>query len=413
MEFGIIEENIFREFLNKHPLRTFLQSPEIAKIRSENGWNIEYVGLKDNNKLVAAVMLASKKNGLKYEYYAIRGPLVDFNNEELTKTFFEYLKKYVKSKGAYILRIDPYIKAIDRDIDGIAVEGGNNNYHIVNLIKSLGFKKSKIDEQVRWVFVLDIEGKTEEEIFKNMKPNTRNFINQANKNGVILEELEYEDLHIFKSLTASTSNRIGFLDRKLSYYQQMYKMFKPRDEIKFFVAKLDLNFYINKLENDLLKQEKMLEKFKLKDYKDNTKDIENTNNSISNIEKRLKVAYDLKENNGDYLILSATMFICNCDELVYLFSGNYEEYMKFNGQYAIQGMMIKYAIENNYKRYNFYGIPNDICTNNKSFESGNYKFKKGFSGVVEELIGEYEFSFGIYYYIYNLLLKFKTIIRRK
>lgn len=412
MEFGIIGEEIFREFLKTHPLRTFLQSPEIAKIRSESGWNIEYVGLKNNQKLVAAVMLASKKNGLKYEYYAIRGPLVDFNDEELTRTFFKYLKKYIKRKGAYILRIDPYIKAIDRDIDGKIIEGGINNYHIVNLIKSLGFKKSKVDEQVRWVFVLDIENKTEEEIFKNMKPNTRNFISQSSKNGVIIEEISYDDLHKFKSLTQSTSDRIGFVDRKLSYYQQMYKMFKPRDEIKFFLAKLDLNFYINKLYNDLEKQKYLLDKYDKKNYKDNTKDIENTKKAMSNIESRLEVANDLKDKNGNYLNLSATMFICNCDELVYLFSGNYDKYMKFNGQYAIQGMMIKYAIENNYKRYNFYGIPNDICSNPKSYESGNYKFKKGFNGVVEELIGEYECSFGIYYYIYNLLLNIKNIIRR-
>ena len=52
--------------------------------------------------------------------------------------------------------------------------------------------------------------------------------------------------------------------------------------------------------------------------------------------------------------LSAAMFMLYGDEVVYLFSGSDEQYMKeYNAQYAIQWYMIKYAAEHGYKKYNF------------------------------------------------------------
>jgi lipid II:glycine glycyltransferase (peptidoglycan interpeptide bridge formation enzyme) len=90
--------------------------------------------------------------------------------------------------------------------------------------------------------------------------------------------------------------------------------------------------------------------------------------------------------------LSAAMFMLYGDEIVYLFSGSDEKYMRdYNAQYLIQWHMIKYAADHGFKRYNFYGIhglPDDNCPD------GIYDFKKGFTtdetGRVIELIGTFE-----------------------
>ena len=82
------------------------------------------------------------------------------------------------------------------------------------------------------------------------------------------------------------------------------------------------------------------------------------------------------------------MFIIIKPEIIYLSSGNYSKFMKFNSQYLLQWMMIKYGIENGFKKHNFYGIPADINTHPKDY--GIYEFKRGFNGYVEELIGEFE-----------------------
>ena len=102
------------------------------------------------------------------------------------------------------------------------------------------------------------------------------------------------------------------------------------------------------------------------------------------------------------------MFILYGDEVVYLISGNYKKYMQFNAQYLIQWEMINFAVNNNYKRYNFYGISGNFDKKDKNY--GMYEFKKGFNGYVIKLIGELELPITFHYKIHKIL---KTILHRK
>ena len=82
MNFCELTEEQFRTFLNHHPLKSFLQTPEIAQLREKNGWKKYYVGLKEHNKIVAATMMLSSGNFLvKKIFYAPRGILIDFENK--------------------------------------------------------------------------------------------------------------------------------------------------------------------------------------------------------------------------------------------------------------------------------------------------------------------------------------------
>ena len=99
------------------------------------------------------------------------------------------------------------------------------------------------------------------------------------------------------------------------------------------------------------------------------------------------------------------MFILTQPEVIYLSSGNYEKYMFYNSQYLIQWEMIKYALHNNFKRYNFYGITGNFDKNDKDY--GIYEFKTRFNGYVEELIGEYVMPVSWVYYVLNFIHKIK------
>ena len=187
MKFVELKENEYQSFWENHPQKTFLSSPEIGKLREKEGWNKYFVGLKEDKKIVAAAMLVSKKRKLsKYEFYSPRGLLIDYNDKKLLETFVKEIKNYIRTKDGYILRIDPYVINKERDIDGNIVKDGVDNTSIVNELKSIGFKKvdTKDMEQVGWMFSLGLENKTEQEILKGMKPNTRNTIRKAEKIGI-------------------------------------------------------------------------------------------------------------------------------------------------------------------------------------------------------------------------------------
>ena len=131
---------------------------------------------------------------------------------------------------------------------------------------------------------------------------------------------------------------------------------------------------------------------------------------IDNNKKKIEEAKELQKEKGNIIPLSGAMFMLYGDEIVYLFSGSYAEYMYFCGQYRLQWEIIKYAADNHYRRYNFYGIQDVFNPNGK--DRGVYEFKKGFGGYVEELLGSFELSITPKNDLYRFLHKVKHIIKK-
>lgn len=406
MTFLTLTEKEYYNFWKNHPQKTFLSSIEIGKLREKSNWKVHYLGLKKKKKVVAAAMLLSRKKSFnQQEFYSPRGFLIDYNDQELVEQFTYEVKKYVKKNNGYSLRIDPYIINKQRDINGKIVENGIDNTHIVNHLEKLGFKKLAIKdtEQVTWMFSLDLEGKSEEQIFNEMRPNTRNIIRKAEKFGIKIKELSYEELPKFNDILKKTAKRRSFKARNKDYYEEMYKLFTPKNEVKYYITELNVNDYLENLNKELAEKKSKLD---TKNIKASRKaEIEKDITLLSN---KIEEANALKEKAVDGAItLSGSMFILIKPEVVYLSSGNYEEYLKFNSQYLLQWELIKYGIKNGFKKHNFYGIPENIDKHPDNY--GIYEFKKGFNGYVEELIGEYELPINTYYYVFKFINKIKEI----
>ncbi|MBR2710761.1 peptidoglycan bridge formation glycyltransferase FemA/FemB family protein [Candidatus Saccharibacteria bacterium] len=351
MKFEVITESDFRAFAKTSPYKSFMQTPEIANLREQNGWTPYYFAVKQDEKILAATMAVAKPTFLgKSLYYTPGGPLIDLEDTKLVNFFFNHLKRYIKSHNGYTLRIDPYYELVQRDRDGQEVPGGFSHKKAITNLINLGFKTVSHSDQPKYLFALDIEKRTPDELLASFKRNTRNHIRKAEKMGVEIRELTKDELPILKKITESTSFRRGFTDRPLSYYEQMYDLFSSKDEVKFIVAEA----------NDTP--------------------------------------------------LSAAMFMTYGDEVIYLFSGSDEKYMKeYNAQYLIQWYMIKYAAEHNFERYNFYGI--NGLPDPASPDYGIYSFKKGFGGQVIELIGTFDLVLSPLYYLHDLLQKTKAALK--
>ena len=407
MQFLEITEEEYRKYWENHPLKAFLSAPEIGELRKSNGWDVYFVGVKKKSDVAAAAMIVSHKRHFgKYEFYAPRGVLVDYEDKELLNYFLKEIKKFVKEHHGYIFRMDPYVIYKERDIDGNIVEGGEDHSNVVSFLEEFGFKKVSIPEmeQVGWMFSLPLEGKSREQILKEMKPNTRNTIRKTEKIGITVKELGYDELDRFQNIMVETGERKNFSIRSVDYYKKMYELFHDKGEVKYYVTELDLVKYKKKLEQDKKSAEDKLSK--LSDAKYNDGQRKNLENEIVSYEKRIKEAEDIrKEKNTDVITLSGSMFMIIEPEVIYLSSGNYEEFMKFNSQYLLQWMMIQYGIEHGFKKHNFYGIPANINEHPKDY--GIYEFKRGFNGIVEELIGEFELPITWHYYLIKFIHKIR------
>ena len=404
MNYKLVELNDeeFNEYAIKHEHNNFFQSIYMKELLVKENKEVYLLGLKDDSdNIICATLITNSSSFMGYKTYeALKGFLIDYTNEELVKYFTLKIKEFIKNKKGYRLIIDPYIPYVERDIDGKEVENGIDNRYVDKYLKKMGYKSLKNNAQVKWTFVLDTN-KSIDELLSDMKPNTRNCINKTlNKFKLIVEEIPYEKLDVFKKITQDTCDRRHFVDRSLSYYQNMYKIFG--DKLKTLVCKLDLNLYIDELKSERKDKTRKIEE--LSDSNSNLKKKEQFKKDILNINDRISNAIELKDKHGDELILSGAMFVLYGSEIVYLFSGSYDEYMKFNGQYRLQYEMIKNASEHNYKRYNFYGI-RDLYEKKYEKDYGVYEFKKGFNGYVEELIGAYEIKVNYIYTIHHILKK--------
>ena len=76
--------------------------------------------------------------------------------------------------------------------------------------------------QPKFVFRLDVSGKTEDEVFAGFESKTRYNIRLAGRKGVTVEIGTREDLPRFHEIMVETGERDRFITRPLSYFQKMY-----------------------------------------------------------------------------------------------------------------------------------------------------------------------------------------------
>lgn len=413
MKFIALTPAEFRKFADKYPDKSFLQTPEIAKLREKNGWTSYFFGVEEKGKTIAATVAFAKPTFLgKSTYYIPGGPLLDYENTKLVSFFMKSLKNYAKSHNGYILHIEPNYEVVERDQEGHPVKNGFNRGQAVKNLTDLGFKALPTSDNPKYLFALDLKGKDEKSLFTSFKQNTRNLISRTERQGVKVRELKREELNIFKQITESTSARRHFSDKSLDYYETMYDLFAPRNEVKFLVAEVETR---SQPETTVSQQSA-----------GTSSHFDSGHESESGTANFGEDSTDRCKNddcgprtlrNGDSggtsiaTPLAVSMFMLYGDEVIYLFSGSDEKYMKeYNAQYAIQWHMIKYALSHGFKTYNFYGIQG--LPDPKSPGYGIYKFKKGFTtpedGRVIELLGAYELPLNLpFYCLHQLLHKLK------
>ncbi|MDD5888808.1 MAG: peptidoglycan bridge formation glycyltransferase FemA/FemB family protein [bacterium] len=409
----------FKEFAIKHPQITFHQTEEWANLKKKNNWESYYVGLKDKDNITAGALLLAKEIPIikKKMFYSPRGFLIDYNNFELLETFTKEIKKFVQKENGIFIKIDPYVEYQEHDNNGDIVENGFNNAQVVENLKKLGYKHFGFNLmqdtlQPRWMHIIDTKDKSLDDILNDMESKTRQILRKNEKSGITTREITRDELPIFKDIMQKTSDRREFIDRPLSYYQNMWDNLHDSGILKIIIAEINFNEYekntlnelnINKqeLEDRITKKEKNLLKMNEKKYQQSNNQ---NKEAIKRLEKQLVKIKELKEQYGETKVLGGILFLIYGNEVLSLYGGSDENLMQFQSAYSTHFAGIKYAVENNYAKYNFYGITGDFRKENPLY--GLFLFKKSFGGHVSELIGEFDYIISPFWYkIYNLSFK--------
>ena len=83
MKLKKLSEKQFKEFADTNPEITFYQTVSWAHLKKKNGWKAHYLGLEQDNTIIAGSLILSKTLPIikKKMLYAPRGFLIDYKNK--------------------------------------------------------------------------------------------------------------------------------------------------------------------------------------------------------------------------------------------------------------------------------------------------------------------------------------------
>lgn len=348
MIFGELTEKEWRGLDFK--CRSFLQSDAMWRRYQGEGREAYLVGVREGQKVLGAGLVTVRQWRLGRKIWRVAGGwLLDYDGErrqEILRALTEGVRKLARKKGAIAVMISPNVEAQPRDAE-CRVVAGKDHLAVKGELERLGYKYLGEYEQAKWQYVLELKGQTAEELFSEFRSGHRWQMRRAEKDGVRVRELGEGELKILKAIAAEAGERHGFLDPELEYYRSMKEYFGK--QVKFVVAEIPAA----KLRQEREKAE----------------------------------GPEVTVEDGEMVPLAAAMFVNDGREMVYLYSGSARKYQKYGGAHLIQWEMIKEALATGCERYNFYGV-------RPVAGDGVYKFKQGFRGHVEELLGTFALPVG-------------------
>jgi peptidoglycan pentaglycine glycine transferase (the second and third glycine) len=398
MEIQAITADQYESFGSKQENWTFLNSIQHGSFMAKRGWQVEYIGAYEQGELKAVALVALMPCLRVFHYaYIPRGFLLEWNDTELIARVTKALKAYLKKKNVIYLIMNPYVSLQQRDENGDLVENGQNHYPAQQALMESGWLHAPVrggysgSSDVPWMSVLDVKGKSMDQLMKEMDQQTRWSINRAAKYDLIVRKAQSkEDYEAFQKMMDHTGERNHFDSKSISYYQMMMECYGDKaDLLLCFMDTNRLAASQQKIYDESSAQLQEVEE-KLVATPNNKKFIKKKKvllEAMDLAQKKIEEANALKQEHGEQILLAGCLFCMTDKELVYLFSGAYDSFLKYNAPYAIHYAEIKKAVDAGMDTYNFYGISGNF----KKGEDGYplFDFKRGFGCYVVELMGDY------------------------
>ena len=389
----------------KNNNRYFLQQAAVySKIQNFNNLKTKILAVKENNKILAySTFIYFPYRKFFYKVTAQHGPIMDYSNNELVRFYMAELKNYfAKDFRVLCVRVNPFLNEhIYKDIE--YVETTEDSIKTDKILTSLGYKPLNNDLfknptlASRCVFSKPLdENITESNLLKNISQIARYTINRTMKEGVQVREIDIfneEDARIFDEINRDTEDRIDFEIRDNTYFKSLKN--NIGDKAHYLVSYIDCDQFVETTTNTIANLEKERDdlKEKLEQGKVNAKKATNRlkefDENIAIWYKKIDKIKELKAENGNVINLSCATFIESGQDLIYFTSGAMRKFHRYEGPYAILFHMMKYAINNNFKYFNFFGTSKDFHSEDAT-DYGVLQFKRNFNGNIEYFMDNYE-----------------------
>ena len=405
MIFTEISNEELKKFQQNNNERYFFpQSAEYSKMANSNGLKTTILAVKEDNKILAyGLFIYFQYKKYFYKVTAQHGPIMDYSNIELVNFYFKELKKYfAKNIRVLCVRVNPFLnEKFYNDIEFV----GENDLAINtnNALLELGyhplnddlFTNPTLASRCVYSKYLD-KDITENNLLKNVSQIARYTINRTAKEGVLVREIDIfneEDAKIFDEINRDTESRIDFVIRDNDYFKSLKN--NIGNKLHLLVSYINCDLFVETTTTTIANLEKEREELneKLEQGKVNAKKATNRlreyDENIAIWYKKIDKIKELKEEHGNIINLSCASFIESGQDIIYFTSGAMQKFHRYEGPYAVLFHMMKYAINNGFKYFNFFGTSQGFNDEN-SGDYGVLQFKRNFNGNIEYFMDNYE-----------------------
>ncbi len=307
----------YEAFIQSHPKGHFAQSVLWAKQKPM--WHWEAVVSRGPNGRIKgsmAVLIRKIIPGMPFTMmYACRGPVTDLDDQETLKDLIDGARILAKKHHSYVIKIDPDVPSSETAYAqslqalGFVPTGGGATFDAI---------------QPQYVFRLNTQGKTIDQLLAALPQSTRRKVRTAPKKGVVTKICGKEAVPDFARLMLETGVRDGFVTRDQSYFENM----------------------------------------------------------LDNLGEHARLYMAYYEGQA----IAGTLAIWYGDKVWYLYGASSNEYRNLMPNYQLQWNMIEWAVEQHCRLYDFRGVPGQVGEDHPLY--GLYKFKLGFGGDYVEFVGE-------------------------
>ncbi|MBT0922797.1 aminoacyltransferase [Streptococcus lutetiensis] len=386
--------------------RSFMQTVEMADLLEKRGFDITFLGLETDGAIQVAGVLYSMPmtGGLHMEINS--GPAS--TSTAYLSEFYKELKAYAKENGAFELIVKPYDTY--QSFDNHGNPNDDEKPELISCLTDLGYSYDGLQTgypggEPDWHYVKDLSGLTPETLRKSFSKKGRPLVNKTNSFGIKVRKLTRDELHIFKEITASTSERREYTDKPLDYYEAFYDSFG--DKCEFVIATINFQDYLKNMQagHDKIAADLAVLNQKIAEGVNSAKvnkQKAQLDKQISTFDVRLKEAKELIQKHGsEDVVLAGSLFVYTPQEAVYLFSGSYTEFNKFYAPVALQEHVMMEALKRGINFYTFLGIQGIF-----DGSDGVLRFKQNFNGYIVRKMGTFR------YYPRPMLHKIIAIVKK-
>lgn len=389
------------DFVKQSSQTNLLQSASWAKVK--DNWDNERIGFYKNNQLVASASILIKPLPLSMTMlYIPRGPIMDYQDQELLHFVLTSLKKFAKTKKALFIKFDPSLFLVQNQ-SGEERQDNPKTLDLINNLQKAGAiwlgRTELLDETIQPRFQANIykDNFSEELLSKS----TRQAIRTARNKGIQVQFGGKELLDDFSALMKKTENRKSIHLRGKDYYQKLLDTYPEHSYIT--LASIDLNERLESLQAQKAKAEKEASKFteKTKPGK-----IENNKQEQKRLQEEMDFLSEKIAQGATIVPLSGTLVLEYGVTSENIYAGMDEEYRRYQPALLTWYETAKHAFDRGADWQNMGGVENDL-------DGGLYHFKSKFNPTIEEFVGEFNLPTNPLYHLSNLAYTLRKKFRSK